>query len=459
MDSQDPKRSTEAGRRRGETRSEDFLYHLYRGSNMLLQDQVHEAKAELEQALKLQPQDAKSQDLLAGVYFRLGMYPQAIDIWRGLTEAFGDDATLRVNLGLALFKTGQADEALQQVHEALKIQPDHGRAWGYLGLIRWRLGQLETARDAFLRGGQAAMARRMEEALGESSAGPTVVAPHPEATGATEATEALDAEDRRAMRDAAEEAIAKLESAQPELALASERERRTTGSWESRELGSEPVPKRGTPTGTRVGGVASLSEQLREWTVQLPESLTFAVGPDGRLHAASSHDLFVRLATLQAVHGDLDARMVHRRARGKDLDDFLGGDDPIFLVKGPSRLTLEVGEAEHVVVVALEDDILYMRESRVLAFDDRSAFESARLPFGKEPVPMLQLRGKGLVALRLKAPPTALPVSEGQEVRVNPERVVGWTGRLFPNMQKGTAPYSLTAPRLVFRGEGAVLLG
>jgi len=53
----------------------------------------------------------------------------------------------------------------------------------------------------------------------------------------------------------------------------------------------------------------------------------------------------------------------------------------------------------------------------------------------------------------------ALPVRDGQELRVNPEKVLGWTGRLFPNMQKGTAPYSLAAPRLVFRGEGAVLLG
>ncbi len=72
---------------------------------------------------------------------------------------------------------------------------------------------------------------------------------------------------------------------------------------------------------------------------------------------------------------------------------------------------------------------------------------------------MLQLHGSGFVALRLRAHPTALPVRDGQDLRVKPERVLGWTGRLFPNMQKGTAPYSLTAPRLVFRGEGAVLLG
>ena len=467
MEPQDPKRG-DGGRSRSQPprSSDDFLYHLYRGSNMLLQDQVHEAKAELEQALKLQPQDAKSQDLLAGVYFRLGVYPQAIEIWRGLTDVYRDDATLRVNLGLALFKTGQADEALAQIHEALRIQPDHGRAWGYLGLIRWRLGQLEEARDAFLRGGQATMARRMEEALAEPGRAPRAEPTAKPNLGedAVAATEALEAQDRRAMRDAAEEAIARLESAKPELAVAAEeapaqRQRRKSSQWQPMEPGSELVPKRGVPKGQRVAGVASLREQLEAWTVELPEDLAFAVGPDGRLHAATEHDLYVRLATLQAVHGDLNSKMVHRRARGKELDEYLGGDDPIFHVAGPTRLTLEVAEGQTIVVVALDEDILYVREQRVLAFDDRLAHESARLPFGKEPVAMLQLHGSGYVALRFQTQPTALPVPDGQEVRVNPERVVGWTGRLFPNMQKGTAPYSLAAPRLVFRGEGAVLLG
>ena len=52
--------------------NEDFLFHLYRGSELLQDNRVHEAKEELEQALHLQPRDAKGQDLLAVVYFVLG---------------------------------------------------------------------------------------------------------------------------------------------------------------------------------------------------------------------------------------------------------------------------------------------------------------------------------------------------------------------------------------------------
>src|SRR5262249_14554033 len=63
---------------------EDFLFHLYRGSELLQDNRVHEAKEELEQALTLQPRDPKGQDLLAVVYFRIGHYPRAIQIYEQL---------------------------------------------------------------------------------------------------------------------------------------------------------------------------------------------------------------------------------------------------------------------------------------------------------------------------------------------------------------------------------------
>ena len=60
---------------------EDFLFHLYRGSELLQENRVLEAKEELEFALTMQPSDPKGQDLLGAVYFRLGLYPRAIQIY------------------------------------------------------------------------------------------------------------------------------------------------------------------------------------------------------------------------------------------------------------------------------------------------------------------------------------------------------------------------------------------
>src|SRR5260370_28399542 len=74
--------------------TEDFLFHLYRGSELLQDNRVHEAKEELEQALKLQPRDAQGQDLLAVVYFHLGLFPPSIEIHQKLVSQFSPRAAL-----------------------------------------------------------------------------------------------------------------------------------------------------------------------------------------------------------------------------------------------------------------------------------------------------------------------------------------------------------------------------
>src|SRR5580698_8768413 len=78
--------------------SEDFLFHLYRGSELLQDNRVLEAKEELEQALTLQPRDPKGQDLLAVVYFRIGLYPRAIQIYEQLKRDNPRDPSLKLNL-------------------------------------------------------------------------------------------------------------------------------------------------------------------------------------------------------------------------------------------------------------------------------------------------------------------------------------------------------------------------
>src|ERR1700733_10482219 len=84
---------------------EDFLFHLYRGSELLQENRVLEAKEELEHALTMQPSDPKGQDLLGAVYFRLGHYPRAIQIYEALEQGFPNDVSLKVNLALSYLKT------------------------------------------------------------------------------------------------------------------------------------------------------------------------------------------------------------------------------------------------------------------------------------------------------------------------------------------------------------------
>src|SRR5258708_23320262 len=128
---------------------EDFLFHLYRGSELLQENRVLEAKEELEFALTVQPLDAKGQDLLGTVYFRLGLYPRAIQIYEALEPQFPRDTSIKINLALAYLKTGQPEPARRVLRGAVALQPDHKRAWGYLGLALQNLGELDQAQAAF----------------------------------------------------------------------------------------------------------------------------------------------------------------------------------------------------------------------------------------------------------------------------------------------------------------------
>src|SRR5262245_23116026 len=142
---------------------EDFLFHLYRGSELLQDNRVHDAKAELEQALSLQPSDPKGQDLLGIVYFRLGLYPRAIAIYERLIQMHPSAIEPRINLALSYLKTGQPAQARAELEKVVEQNPGHSRAWGYLGLAFQRLGDYERASYSFAAGGHDAMARRVLE--------------------------------------------------------------------------------------------------------------------------------------------------------------------------------------------------------------------------------------------------------------------------------------------------------
>ena len=129
--------------------NEEFLFHLYRGSELLQDNRVREAKEELERALGLQPKDPQGQDLLAVVYFRLGMYPRAITILERLKAQSPHEPALMLSLSLCYLKTAQPARARDELSALVAMNPGHARAWGYLGLAYERLGDMERARAAW----------------------------------------------------------------------------------------------------------------------------------------------------------------------------------------------------------------------------------------------------------------------------------------------------------------------
>jgi len=212
--------------------NEDFLFHLYRGSELLQDNRAHEAKEELERALHLQPHDAKGQDLLAVVYFRLGLYPRAISIYEQLRRTSPRDPALLLNLALCYLKTGQPSLARRELEQLLALNPTHTRAWGYLGLACERLGDLAEAERAFREGGHAQMARRMAER--RASMSPPAAAPP-----------AAPAVPSREVREVALAAYEELDAGELSFALAepaSDSHDDGPNSWRSVELGQMAAP-------------------------------------------------------------------------------------------------------------------------------------------------------------------------------------------------------------------------
>jgi hypothetical protein len=475
--------STDTGEAEGEVDSvghpggEDFLFHLYRGSELLQDNCVEEAKEELERALRMQPRDIEGQGLLGVVYFRLGLYPRAIEIYEEIIRGVPNDITPRVNLGLCYLKTGQYSPARAALEEVIRREPQHTRAWGYLGLIFERLGEYPKAQAAFERASQPQLARRMQQLIEElthSHASPSEPPPEQQ-------------EVRRAAADAVDELNAEEDGAfsraDPRAALEPSR----SGRWRALEPGEEPLPPlsraprrssvigRFGPAVPSVPPPAELGEQQAPLRSLPPSSLVQAaelVPPTAEMRVTLPRPGVVvvrvevgfalrRSGLVALSHDQKPFRRVElkRRARGRETEEPFGGGGEWSALEGAGFLTLTAERDRTVTVFDLGGEFVYVRESALLGFDSSARYENGRLPgtLGVQ-VPVVQFSGNGLVLVESERRPSSLVVSAERPLMLRNERVLGWTGRLLAHaVEQDSSPTQ--APGFVsFAGDGAVLV-
>jgi uncharacterized protein (AIM24 family) len=472
---------------------EDFLFHLYRGSELLQDNCVEQAKEELERALRLQPRDTEGQGLLGIVYFRLGMYPRAIGIYEDLIRAWPTEITPRVNLALCYLKTGQAQLAREALEEVIRREPDHRRAWGYYGLALERLGEYEKAQAAFERGGKPELARRMSGLV----------------EAAEQATEAVEPSSRREeVRLAAADAVQELDAGDEGSFTSaaadsdpSELEPVRSTRWRAVEPGEELLPPRSQrprpPSGsvriTHVGGSAQeapdvppLSLRHAPPSAEQPPAPSSVGSPsayvaDVAIAAPTASERYVLRGTvalvrvevgflvrndaLRAVQADSAAfrsAAVRRRTRGRETDEPFGGaSSPWSLLEGAGLVALAARSGRSLAAIELGGEFIYLRESRLLGFDLSARYENGRLPAPPQepqPIVIVQLSGRGVALVESERPLRALEVQADKKLVVRSESVAGWTGRMLA--QPLTAEQSPTHGHgfVTFAGEGAVLL-
>lgn len=74
----------------------------------------------------------------------------------GMLRSRPDDARLRFGLALEYEKAGRREDAVRELRAYLGATEDQGNAWGRLGALLRELGRDAEAREAYLRGIDAA---------------------------------------------------------------------------------------------------------------------------------------------------------------------------------------------------------------------------------------------------------------------------------------------------------------
>ncbi len=410
---------------------QEFLFHLYRGSELLQENAVDEAKAELERALGLQPRDVEGQALLGVVYFRLGLYPRAINIYEKLCRTNPQEVTPKINLALCYLKTGQAEAARELLETVVEQAPTHKRAWGYLGLVYQRFGDFDKAHVAFERAGRPKLAERMQQLSQQGSDEPPASIPE---IGSDEGSlpppslrpSLMPPSLRPPLPTMAPVAV--VEPPPPQLIL------------------PQPAPR-----------------LAREAELVFPENPRLALHAEGFLMARVDTSLAVRpqwVSSLAYERVPFTTHSLKRRSAGKSLGEQLGGAAPIVSLIGSGRLVLSPRpDTQLFLVTVSQDDHLYLRESHLVCFEPQVEYETGRLdPHGRDTTIVVKLAGSGTVCGFSHGPVHSLPVAVDRPLQVRADRVIGWLGRLLPRVVPPIEAPSGLNTMVGFTGQGSVLL-
>ncbi|MFO0759424.1 MAG: tetratricopeptide repeat protein [Byssovorax sp.] len=473
---------------------EEFLFHLYRGSEMLQDNRVHDAKAELEQALALQPSDPKGQDLLGIVYFRLGLYPRAIAIYERLIQMHPEAIEPRINLALSYLKTGQPAQARFELEKVVEIAPGHSRAWGYLGLAFQRLGDYERASYAFTAGGHEGMARRLVEMAvsgGALSLRPEAAAPRPTQAppppAPAEPFHALDRDPVSLRRGDPEHLPDAGRGTLPPPASAGPRSRAIHAALSVRDpeipriapppplvpsigagglLPGPLAPMDGMPASAPLRPPVSppqkAGDAVHQALLVFPRDLPVAVHRSGVILVQAAHAFATRLDAIRsmAYAAGYGTTMLVRRMRGRASEEPLGGAvSPLIEITGKGELVLAPPEGEDLWALDVGEDPLYLREDVVTGFEPSVAYENGRLPVGDgESVSMVQLRGPGTVVASFPKPVLSIEVSDARSTAIRAVTVLGWVGRVMPRSLLASEAPAGAKGFVAFAGEGMVLI-
>jgi uncharacterized protein (AIM24 family) len=143
--------------------------------------------------------------------------------------------------------------------------------------------------------------------------------------------------------------------------------------------------------------------------------------------------------------GGLSQVPAKRRVRGRVTDEPFA---TVALHAGVGQL-VAVPRGGVFATVTLDDEVLYLREDLVFAYEERLSWENGHVPGSNGQLPVVQLRGSGALALRSQRPLLAIDVAGDRPLRVAAAALAGWTGGVLPHV---------TGTDVEHTGEGTVFV-
>ncbi len=449
---------------------EAFDQAVARGSDQLKAGNLGEAQRHFRIALEEEPRNVRVLALLGLAYFRGNQFAEARPVYEELIELAPTDAAHRLNLGLVCLKLNEAERAIEALEASRAIDPSQGRAVSYLGLAYARAGRYPDAYRSFLFAGQTDLAKEIENNLPAAQradiereievgrnpsapaeperavdVAPRPARPEPESTVATAPRSA-------SLTDSQQFVLPKVEAprAVPGVSMISQA-----------VDAAAPVTASSARAPTRAGGLPPrpLSELATDDLIR-PEDgdEPLEIAPTGALVIRVVDRILARLDGVHVTGGDLAFEPATRRSRGHQTEErFDYGGSPLHTINGHGYLVALPGD--HVfTAVALDDDILYLREDLVFAFETSLRWESGNVPGMRGKLPVVQFRGDGALALRSRRPLVRVKLASSGVLFVDAYRLAGWIGRVIPRAVVPPSGGPLGTTCVECTGEGVVLV-
>jgi len=180
------------------------------------------------------------------------------------------------------------------------------------------------------------------------------------------------------------------------------------------------------------------------------------IGAGGILIGQVRKKLFCRTEGIIVSSGELGFEPATRRIHGTQSDETFGhGNATLFEVTGEGYVMVSA-HPEVFTALRLDNDILYVREECIFAFDPELRWENGRVPGSDFAV--AQFRGTGCVAIRTPKEPLSVKLTSERVMYVDANVLAGWIGRVVPRYIKPAAGGRSSSPFIECSGEGVVLL-